>query len=169
MVSSSPSLNAPARAVVRVPSLTRVLRACLRELERSGLPRHLTQPSTAERSYLQLTPAALGCEAWLIRWPPGSSAPLHDHGSARGLAQVVRGSLHEWRCTPGTREITSRTWSPGEAIALPFGTFHEVRNLGPCDAYSVHVYDPKLDHMTFYERDSAGELRPLHREQREAW
>ena len=163
--SASPHTRVP----VRRSQLARVLHVCLRELQATGLPRQLTEPSTSERTYLRLTPAASSCEAWLIRWPPGSSAPLHDHGSARGLARVLRGSLHEWRCISGSRDVTSRTWFPETSIELPFGTLHEVRNLGARDAYSVHVYDPKLEHMTFYERDQAGALRALHREQREVW
>src|SRR5262245_56260335 len=35
----------------------------------------------AERAYLRL-PSREGCETWLIVWPPGARAPLHDHGGA---------------------------------------------------------------------------------------
>ena len=34
-------------------------------------------------------------ELWLIRWPDGSSAPMHDHGGAAGVARVLEGALSE--------------------------------------------------------------------------
>ncbi len=167
--STSSHAHAAVRAAVAPHPLAGVLRACLHEVERAGLPFGLATPIGTERSYQRLLPAGDGYEAWLICWPSGSSAPLHDHGSARGLAQVVRGSLHEWRCAAGKSELTERVWTSDRAIELPYGVCHEVRNLGEEVAYSVHVYDPRLDHMTFYDRDAAGALRPLRQEQRQQW
>jgi predicted metal-dependent enzyme (double-stranded beta helix superfamily) len=127
------------------------------------------EAGAVERAYLPLEPAAIRCEAWLIRWPPGSVAPLHDHGAAHGVAQVVRGALQELRFTPGIATPQRRDWRPGVSIELALGTCHEVRNTGVPVAYSIHVYAPRLEHMTFYDRGAAGELRPLRQERSREW
>lgn len=149
--------------------LARVLHACLRDLARTGLPEHFETAKGAPRSYVRLAPSAIGCEAWLICWPPGASAPLHDHGPARGLAQVVQGSLHEWRSSGPTSDGTERIWQPGRPVQLPFGVRHEVQNRSTEVAYSVHLYDPRLERMTFYERTEGGELHAIRREEAREW
>lgn len=121
-----------------------------------------------ERSYLRLG-VSPGAEAWLIRWPPGSLAPLHDHGAAHGLARVIQGALHEWRFEPGSAHPRLRKWTPSRAVELAHGTCHEVRNLMRDTAYSIHVYAPRLSHMTFFARTASGELEPLRREAASEW
>jgi hypothetical protein len=150
--------------------LERVLVRCCSWIDRVGVANWIVKLETARgtRSYLRL-PAADGCEAWLIRWPIGSSAPLHDHGAARGLATVLSGALHEWRSLGEGAQGLERTWTAGARVALPRGVCHEVTNLGPIVAYSIHVYDPGLDHMTFYDRAGSGRLLPLRREGANQW
>jgi predicted metal-dependent enzyme (double-stranded beta helix superfamily) len=122
----------------------------------------------AARSYLRL-PVARSCEAWLIRWPAGSCAPLHDHGGARGVAAMVRGTLREWRTELGLVRSAKRAWRYGDSIELAVGTCHEVHNLQRQTAYSIHVYEPRLERMTFYDRTLAGDLRPLRQEGASQW
>jgi predicted metal-dependent enzyme (double-stranded beta helix superfamily) len=127
------------------------------------------QRGQLERAYSRLSAAGFGCEAWLIRWPPGSVAPLHDHGRARGVAQVVAGTLNELRFVPGSAVPQLRDWRPGESIDLARGICHEVRNLAGHTAYSIHVYAPRLERMTFYDRGACGELRPVRQERSIEW
>jgi predicted metal-dependent enzyme (double-stranded beta helix superfamily) len=127
------------------------------------------QRGAVERAYLRLSASALRCEAWLIRWPPGSVAPLHDHGRAHGVAQVLAGTLHEIRFLAGNPAPQVRDWNPEQSIELARGICHEVRNLGPHTAYSVHVYAPRLERMTFYDRGARGELRPVRQERSNEW
>lgn len=126
------------------------------------------ETESTERTYRRLT-AGPGAEAWLIRWPPGSVAPLHDHGAAHGLARVIRGALHEWRFEPGSAPPCQREWTPGRTIELAHGTCHEVRNPTRETTYSIHVYAPRLAHMTFYARAASGALEPLRREAASHW
>ena len=91
------------------------------------------------------------CELWLICWPPGSLAPLHDHGGATGGAVVLAGTLIEraWVTTPAPGwKLTS--WTPGSVHSFGANHLHEVANRSERVAYSVHVYAPRLDSMTFY-------------------
>jgi predicted metal-dependent enzyme (double-stranded beta helix superfamily) len=126
----------------------------------------------SERSYLRL-PTAVGCEAWLICWPPGSKAPLHDHGGAAGFASVLSGELCEWLYPNGrnnqagalTQEhCVERIWQSGAIIRVDPHACHEVRNLTDNTVYSLHVYQPRLQSMTYYERTEAGELRAVRSE-----
>jgi predicted metal-dependent enzyme (double-stranded beta helix superfamily) len=156
---------------VSFSALERALVACRRQVHDEQLVDafEAREAGGVERAYLRLEPAAIRCEAWLIRWPPGSVAPLHDHGAAHGLAHVVCGALHELRFTPGVSAPQHRDWRPGAPIELALGTCHEVRNSGLPVAYSIHVYAPRLEHMTFYDRGAAGELRPLRQERSREW
>jgi predicted metal-dependent enzyme (double-stranded beta helix superfamily) len=127
------------------------------------------EAGAVERAYLRLSPAAIRCEAWLIRWPPGTLAAIHDHGPAFGVAQVLTGTLHESRFTHGVSAAQHRDWKPGAEIELARGICHEVRNTGVQVAYSIHVYSPRLEQMTFYGRGARGELRPLRQERSREW
>jgi predicted metal-dependent enzyme (double-stranded beta helix superfamily) len=124
------------------------------------------QPRDEGRSYLRL-PSASGCETWLIRWPPGSEAPLHDHGDASAVALVLRGELRE-RAICGA-DWFERSWQPQVSVELPKHIRHRVWNEREQDAYSVHVYAPSLARMTFYEHTSNGMLRAIRTEESQQW
>jgi predicted metal-dependent enzyme (double-stranded beta helix superfamily) len=127
------------------------------------------EAGVTERAYLRLTSAAVRCEMWLIRWPAGSLAALHDHGPAYGVAQVLTGTLHELRFVDGVSAVQRRDWKPGAVIELARGICHEVRNISAQVAYSIHVYSPRLEQMTFYDRGARGELRALRQERSREW
>jgi predicted metal-dependent enzyme (double-stranded beta helix superfamily) len=152
-------------------TLAEALAACRRRIREEALldAFEARQAGSTERAYVRLPVAAIGCETWLIRWPAGSVAPLHDHGRAHGLAQVLAGALHEIRFSPGVAQLQVRDWQPGRAIELARGICHEVRNRGVHTAFSVHVYAPRLDQMTFYDRGARGELRAVRQEQTRQW
>jgi predicted metal-dependent enzyme (double-stranded beta helix superfamily) len=152
-------------------ALERALVACCRQVHDQQLVDifEAREAGAVERAYLRLEPTAIYYEAWLIRWPPGSVAPLHDHGGAHGVAHVLGGALHELRFTPGLAAPQHRDWLPGAEIDLALGTCHEVRNTAQAVAYSVHVYAPRLERMTFYDRGAAGELRPVRQERSREW
>lgn len=128
-----------------------------------------SQTGATERAYLRLPTSVVPCEAWLIRWPSGALAALHDHGSAYGVAQVVAGTLYESRFEADGTRGAERRWSPEHCVTLPHGTYHEVRNYDARVAYSIHVYAPRLEVMTFYDRDPSGKLRPMRQEAAIEW
>lgn len=113
----------------------------------------------ASRSLVRL-PAKFGFEAWWIRWPPGSVAPLHDHGNSSSVVGVLHGSLSEVVHSQGLGIRARRNWTPEHVIEVAGGECHEVRNLSNATAVSVHVYQSKLESMTFYHRTHAGNLAP---------
>lgn len=121
----------------------------------------------AERSFMRV-PEPSGLEVWLIGWPPGTGAPLHDHGLAAGVAASLSGRLNESLRTP-SGEWSMRTWTPGLAVHLPRGVCHQVSNDESETAFSVHVYEPRLSFMTYYHRTSQGSLRPLRIEHAHQW
>ena len=137
-------------------------RLCFDELESIGV-----YPRDAQRSYVRL-PSGSGCEVWLIVWPPGSRAPLHDHGPASAVASVLCGELQEL-LQVGSGPFVERSWRAGATLAIPEGARHEVWNEGEQTAYSLHVYTPRLASMTFYERTQAGEVQVLRSEHAEDW
>lgn len=124
------------------------------------------QPRDDTRSYLRL-PSISGCETWLIHWPPGSEAPLHDHGDASAVAVVLRGELRE-RAVLGEAWF-ERSWQTQTSLELPKHIRHNVWNESKQDAYSVHVYAPSLARMTFYEQTVNGMLRAIRTEESQQW
>lgn len=121
-----------------------------------------------ERSYARLARAPQ-YELWLIRWPDGTSAPMHDHGGAAGVARVLEGALNERVFVagdpPGWRE---QQWTTGTAHRFPADHLHEVWNESGRDAWSLHVYAPRLVTMRFY---GGGEerLAPVRSETTSHW
>jgi hypothetical protein len=94
-------------------------------------------------------------DAWLIAWPGGATAELHDHGSSRGALHVISGSLVEtipWRDDDGSVTLARRDVQPGVTLAFGGGHVHDVRNESAEHALSLHVYSPPLTSMTYYDR-----------------
>jgi len=87
-------------------------------------------------------------EAWVIGWTPGQSVELHDHGDALGALVVTDGELVE---ITGRFHPRRRVLATGTARVMGPGHVHDVLNVGPAPATSVHVYSPPLRTMTFYD------------------
>jgi predicted metal-dependent enzyme (double-stranded beta helix superfamily) len=103
----------------------------------------------------------------LIHWPPGSVAPLHDHGDASAVALVLSGELRERACRNG--EWFERAWHSQSSVELPIHIRHTVWNESEQPAYSVHVYAPGLSRMTYYERSANGIMRAIRTEEAQQW
>lgn len=98
-------------------------------------------------------------DAWLISWPGGTAADLHDHGGSRGALHVIGGSLVEtipWRDEQDRVTLARREVHAGTTLAFGAGHVHDVRNHGAEYALSFHVYSPPLESMIYYDR--AGDL-----------
>jgi hypothetical protein len=122
----------------------------------------------AERSYARLARAPQ-YELWLIRWPDGTSAPMHDHGGAAGVARMVEGTLNERVFVPGDPpRWREQRWTLGAAHRFGAEHLHEVWNESGRDAWSLHVYAPRLVTMRFY---GGGEerLAPVRSETASQW
>jgi len=94
-------------------------------------------------------------DAWLIAWPGGTAAELHDHGGSRGALHVISGSLVEtipWRDDAGEVALARREVDSGVTLAFGAGHVHDVRNEAVVHALSLHVYSPPLASMTYYDR-----------------
>jgi quercetin dioxygenase-like cupin family protein len=75
-------------------------------------------------------------EVWLMSWLPGQETDHHDHGVATGAFTVVQGTLTEHVLHRGT----TLSLSPGQTRVFGPGYAHQVRNLGPDPAVTLHVY-----------------------------
>ena len=119
--------------------------------------RPLVRHEPGVRRYVPLPD--LGCDAWVITWPPGTGLPRHDHGGAAGAMAVVEGTLverHARRWAPAT--IRRRVLDTGSVVAFGPDHIHEVRNDGVVPAVSIHVYAPSLETMHFYADDPRDDL-----------
>jgi hypothetical protein len=100
-------------------------------------------------------------DAWLIWWSRGGEVDLHDHGGAGGAVYVLEGRLLE---TYGSRRggrLQQRTLQADSSIAFGSDYVHDLINVRPEPAVSVHVYGPRLDAMTYYRVDArSGRLVP---------
>jgi predicted metal-dependent enzyme (double-stranded beta helix superfamily) len=165
-----PRTTTPDILPVERASARRVLSHWLWHIPRDAEFRTLQRLWAAQscRRFLRL-PATAGFEAWFIGWPGGSVAPLHDHGSASGVAGVLSGRLVESFHRPGLDGWQRREWCAGQRLELASGVCHEVRNADPRVAYTVHVYTPRLERMTFYDRTAEGGMQPVRVEHANQW
>jgi hypothetical protein len=101
-------------------------------------------------------------ELWLLSWLPGQQTPPHDHGGAAGAFTVLVGELAEtYRYPAGP--IRSQLHRSGSSVGFGHGRAHQVRNLGPAKAASVHAYSPPLVPTREYAslRDIPSHIPPL--------
>ena len=93
-------------------------------------------------------------DIWVISWMPGQSTGFHDHAESAGAFIVATGVLEEHR--PGEQPLAILPHQP-----RAFGTdyAHDVRNVSPAPAVSIHAYSPPLTDMNEYELDG-NELIP---------
>ena len=101
-----------------------------------------------------LIAASQAFEAWVIGWPPGGAAELHDHGESSGAVVVALGELVEMSVIgDGNRALaaTSTVLPASASVTFDMAHVHEIANMGPGPAVSVHVYAPRLTAMTYYE------------------
>ena len=113
-----------------------------------------------ERSWILLAVTDL-FEAWAIGWPPGGAIELHDHGPSSGAVVVASGALTETtvRSTDhGIALIQTHLLEAGDHRTFGPRYVHDLTNDHDEQAISVHVYGPRLTHMTYYELDRRGRL-----------
>ena len=94
-------------------------------------------------------------DLWLLSWLPGQQTGLHDHGGAAAAVTVVSGALQEVRAT-AAGSVTSSRLSAGDAVWVPPEAVHDFRHTGSAPAISLHAYSPRLERMTYYERERDG-------------
>ena len=96
--------------------------------------------------------APVGCGAWAVAWPPGTSADWHQHGEAIGALTVLDGELEFAESAPAGKTTVSATITStaaprrvrvGECVGIAAGQGHRVSNSGGTQgdrwALSVHV------------------------------
>jgi predicted metal-dependent enzyme (double-stranded beta helix superfamily) len=121
----------------------------------SVLPR--AQQDLDERHY-ELLELTAEFEIWAIHWPQGQGLELHDHGGAAGALWVVEGALVEHYVGDGGdggdgRGIGRRNIVAGGGAAFGPSYIHDVVNVHPAPATSIHAYSPPMESMTFYRQD----------------
>jgi hypothetical protein len=114
--------------------------------------RHPVRHHTDERWHTRLHSGQY-VDVWLIAWPQYRNAALHDHGGSIGALSVVRGTLTEYRWLPGADRpaLLPRRLRAGRHAGFPVGYVHDVVNLEPAPALSVHAYSPPLTAMSYYD------------------
>ena len=124
----------------------------------------LVDLDATERTWHQVT-STPQLQVWVIAWPPGTSTGWHDHGGAIGAFRVVRGSLDEHVWSAGEHR---RRLGAGDLRLFSGSHIHDVRNVSPRSALSVHAYSPSLSTMTRY-RLNDGRLQVTEVDGGEQW
>jgi hypothetical protein len=119
----------------------------------------LVGPLPRQRSYRRIV-ASPHLEAWMILWPEGGRLQLHDHGGASGALTVVTGALDEEYLADGRAPGQHRVIAASEGVSFDGRYVHDVHNVRPQPATSVHVYSSASRPMGFYDFDG-GSLRRL--------
>ena len=96
-------------------------------------------------------------EVWLICWNEGQSSGMHDHDASHGAAVVVEGQLREDLLGPGG-PVASATFGEGACMLFPAGHIHDMTQVGPTRAVTLHAYSPPLQYVGRYDM-GAGQLR----------
>jgi mannose-6-phosphate isomerase-like protein (cupin superfamily) len=92
-------------------------------------------------------------DVWLISWTTDQATQLHDHGGSSGAFTVVSGELSEATWTPGPEQLTEISRTEGDSVVFGEHYVHDVRNVQPETAVSVHAYSPPLSLMNYYDVD----------------
>ncbi len=177
LVATEPHATAPANASVgtalpRVARSHRAIRALprrrLRAAETAELVRTLRadpaywrdavrhDPSDRWHARLHWSPFV---EVYLLGWTPEQDTRLHDHGGSVGAFAVADGELFEECGRARSATIEQRRHQTGQVVAFGARHVHNLGNLGPAVATSIHAYSPPLPFMRFYEPDATGRLR----------
>jgi predicted metal-dependent enzyme (double-stranded beta helix superfamily) len=131
---------------------TSELLAIARELAHDAVNWHgLREPA---RRVWELIDSSQDFEAWVIGWPPGEAIELHDHGESGGAVVVAEGELVEMVIKEdgnGTLALANTVLPTSASVTFDRSHIHEIVNLGPGPAVSIHVYAPRLTAMTYYE------------------
>jgi Cysteine dioxygenase type I len=124
--------------------------------------RHEVRFDPVQRWHTRLRAGAYA-DIWLISWPRYQAAELHDHGGSIGALTVVQGTLTEHRWLPADRggNLVPRRLRTGAHAGFPVGYVHDVVNVDPEPALSVHAYSPPLTAMSYYEIDDSDALRRI--------
>lgn len=90
-----------------------------------------------------------------ISWMPARGTPAHDHGTWAVVAGVVGPERNKfWRrqddgAKPGyakLEQVGAKTFVPGEVLAMPAGTIHDVWNETDSITVSLHIYGVHINH-----------------------
>ena len=95
-------------------------------------------------------------EVVAMRWSPGSTSPIHDHGESRCWVLMLEGALEVENFEPegehandaiSLRETGKLSLRAGD-LDYRFGPkeLHRVRNAGDEPAYSLQLYAAPIDH-----------------------
>jgi hypothetical protein len=114
------------------------------------------QSEPGERRWVELDSSPY-LQIWLLSWPVGTDTGWHDHGESAGAFLTVSGTLGEQTLHGHGR--VDRTLSTGQGRSFGRRHVHNVANIGPEAALSVHLYTPRLTSTTRYAVTPAG-LRP---------
>ena len=98
-------------------------------------------------------------DVWLISWVAEQATELHDHAGSLGALTVVSGELQEQRWVPADGALRTRRLRAGRGATFGLGHVHDVVNVRPEHAVSVHAYSPPLTAMSYYAVDDSGALR----------
>ncbi len=102
-------------------------------------------------------------EVYLLGWTAEQDTRMHDHGGSVGAFAVADGELFEERSRAGAVTTDRRRHRAGDVVAFDARHVHNLGNLGPAVATSIHAYSPPLPFMRFYEPDARGRWQPSYR------
>jgi cysteine dioxygenase len=99
-------------------------------------------------------------EVVLIKWKPGATSLIHDHGSSYGIVRVLQGSI-------GFELYNVQLERMGEGIVpavdtfdLPEGIMHKMFNSNTDEiAITLHFYCPKITCMNVYDLEKMKQLK----------
>ena len=132
-------------------------RAVLADLvsEDSWYPDAFAQPDPHRFKQYMLHRDEMGLTVLGVVWGPGQSAPPHNH-TIWGLVGQLRGTeatrMYERPLGGGPLQmVEEHVLNPGQTTALSptIGDIHDVRNVGPDVAVSIHVYGGDLESLSY--------------------
>lgn len=135
------------------PALRHPVRVALSYASDRDSWRHLLRYDPDER-FATLVERTAEDEIWLLSWLPGQRTDLHDHGDTSGAFTVVSGRLTEVVARRGALDVNEL--HVGQSRVFAPGYVHQVSNVGPDPAVSIHVY--RYGGRTMRYREDAARL-----------
>jgi hypothetical protein len=96
-------------------------------------------------------------EAMIARWPAGKACLPHDHGEARGLVTILKGSFCEQVFSVSGSSLAkageARVFTHGDFLPVAPQMIHGMR--AQTEGITLHLYAPSVRGMKVYDEHTA--------------
>jgi cysteine dioxygenase len=93
-------------------------------------------------------------EVVLVNWRTAMPCMIHGHGQSFGMVYVYSGSILDTAYMEEFRLRRESIYHPGNYIEVPTNAFHQLENIAPGEAVTIHFYTPPIKGMVLIDLEN---------------